>query len=330
MTEMERWQRNIVVVSGTAGGTIGTGFLLCGGAGLVVTCAHVVIRGFGANAASKGAPGPSVSFSDALEKPVATTVFACEPTWDICVLKLVEPCPTYDGMALELEPSLRGRTGMAWGFPGGLDRGVHEPRVMIEAEVTTRTGVSLWQLASHRVTPGFSGGPLVDVTTKRVLGVLTEILATDEFGKMADVAYASPVASIVIAATPAVLLNDWKQSLLLPKRVGEIAVSLSAIYSRLEGLLTQPGSLTPDNNLFLNDTQDYLAGEITAMQYRAKCDAAAPVGSRFDLVDLTQRLKDGTAAIFMGSRFLSDLGFSPSSQHLAQELGNTLAAGDRD
>jgi S1-C subfamily serine protease len=53
-------------------------------------------------------------------------------------------------------------------------------------------GTTVLQVSSPQVTPGFSGGPVLDTDTGRIVGMVTAIAAPDRYGRMAETAYITP------------------------------------------------------------------------------------------------------------------------------------------
>jgi hypothetical protein len=53
-------------------------------------------------------------------------------------------------------------------------------------------GTTVLQVSSPQVTPGFSGGPVLDTIAGRIVGMVTAIAAPDKYGRMAETAYITP------------------------------------------------------------------------------------------------------------------------------------------
>ncbi|MBE9507992.1 MAG: trypsin-like peptidase domain-containing protein, partial [Chloroflexi bacterium] len=149
------------------GETAGTGFLVTDD-GLIATCAHV-IEAAGAN------PGDTVrvAFHATGEEREAQV----EPAWwrapdaeDVAILRLDGPVP--EGvipLSLGSSAGVEGHALSTFGFP--------DPKPVEgmagKCEVvgrTTERGFPVLQLRSSEVTPGFSGAPVLDTITRRVVG----------------------------------------------------------------------------------------------------------------------------------------------------------------
>ncbi|MBE7557295.1 MAG: serine protease [Anaerolineales bacterium] len=194
----------IVRILNPVGQTIGAGFVLTDD-GLIATCAHVI------ESAGAG-PGETVCliFHHTGNKANATI----EPEgWreseaeDIAILRLVGHLPD------EVAPVLLG-TGVGTanhpiqtcGFPdlspeGGLLGDGH-----ILGEITMR-GVRVLQLSSPQITPGFSGAPVLDTVTRRVVGMVTSIAVPDQYGRLAETTFITPTETLR-AVCPVLQLSD--------------------------------------------------------------------------------------------------------------------------
>jgi S1-C subfamily serine protease len=64
---------------------------------------------------------------------------------------------------------------------------------------TIRNGVRALSLRSQEITPGFSGAPMYDTLTRRVVGLITSIAATDAHDRLAETAFAIPSEALVEA-----------------------------------------------------------------------------------------------------------------------------------
>jgi S1-C subfamily serine protease len=322
-----QWQQSIVRILDSSETTRGAGFLLCGDRRLLVTCTHVVAFALG-SIPSIDAPGPAVRF---LNPPpgeaLPTVVRAIDPKLDVCVLELAAGASGANrGLALELSRRVLQRAGSAVGFPN-VDRPVIEDNAVVKAQIKVDGSQQiLFQLESSLITPGFSGGPLVDNVTGRVLGVVAEILAQDKFGRLAKVAYAIPVDAIVSALGASTLVDRWRQELMTSPRIKELSRGFSTAYSRLESLSTKPDAIQGADLAFAHDTQDYFAGTLSPSQYQVRCQEG---DADVDYGVLAQRLREGGLALFLGSRFFGELGLSLSEQTIAAAISRQLAGQDR-
>lgn len=172
------------------GKSVGTGFILTND-GIIATCAHVI-------KSAEAGPGDKVQlvFHHTDIKATATV----EPDgWrdpnaeDIAILRLETPLPA------GIKPlPLASATGTAshnfetFGFPDvNPNEGLWGAGQILRQ--TTLSGVQVLQLQSQEVTPGFSGAPVWDTTHQRVVGMVTAITNPDNYGRLTETAFATPV-----------------------------------------------------------------------------------------------------------------------------------------
>lgn len=62
----------------------------------------------------------------------------------------------------------------------------------VDGVITHEDGRTLIQLDSRQITPGFSGAPVWDENTGMVIGMVTEIVNPDRYGRLEEVAFATP------------------------------------------------------------------------------------------------------------------------------------------
>ncbi|MFI6060501.1 trypsin-like peptidase domain-containing protein [Streptomyces sp. NPDC051286] len=176
------------------GEVAGAGFLIAGD--LVVTCAHVV------RAAGRG-PGDqvSVAFPNADRSPRFTGAVLTEP-WrapeaeDIAVLRL-DGTPTGVGpLPLGSAKRCRGHQVRVFGFPRRAPSTGHFGYATAGDLLTTAAGPLLQLTGANDLTTGFSGGPVFDEMTGRVVGMVTAISAPDEHLRGTGIAYATPTAAL--------------------------------------------------------------------------------------------------------------------------------------
>jgi GTPase SAR1 family protein len=175
----------IVRVCAPSGETFGTGFVVSDR--LVVTCAHVVkLCGAG--------PGchVRVTFRQGNVEREAEVLLWHDAS-DVAILRVEGEMP--EGVIcapLGRTSGTGGHDCLAFGYPSlGAVEGV-EARGTIYRMVTTDDRQRLLQLASQEITPGFSGAPLLDQETERVVGMATLIARPDEYGRLGETAFATP------------------------------------------------------------------------------------------------------------------------------------------
>ncbi|MFE2601029.1 trypsin-like peptidase domain-containing protein [Streptomyces sp. NPDC059396] len=187
------------------GEVAGAGFLIAGD--LVVTCAHVV------RAASHG-PGDRVrlAFPNAGHSPRLTGVVLTEP-WrtpeaeDIAVLRLDGTPTGLDPLLLGSAEHCRGHRVRAFGYPQQAPPTGHFGYATAGDLLTTAAGRLLQLTGANDLTTGFSGGPVFDEVTGRVIGMVTAISAPDEHLRGTGVAYATPT-GVLREAWPGLVEQD--------------------------------------------------------------------------------------------------------------------------
>ena len=182
-------ETSLIRVCDGGGETHGTGFALSDS--LAVTCAHVV------EACGTGPRGRVLVVfhvnGERREAEVVAEFWCASDGDDIAVLRFE------GGMPHNVTPVRLGRTsGMdghrcaTLGYPRvGALQGV-EGRGEIYRSVSEANGRRLIQLTSGEITAGFSGAPLLDQVTGRVVGMITEIAERDRYGRMGETAFATP------------------------------------------------------------------------------------------------------------------------------------------
>jgi hypothetical protein len=171
----------------------GTGFVAADD--LVVTCAHVVADGSGQPAAHI-----EIGFRAAGESRPAQVVpeyWRAPEAEDIAVLRFAGGLPQGVQTArLGRSTDTHDHPCETFGYPeAGAINGLHG-RGTVYGPVTEDGGRTLLQVSSKEITPGFSGAPVLDVATRRVIGMATEILQPDRFGRLGEVAFLTPIETI--------------------------------------------------------------------------------------------------------------------------------------
>ena len=185
----------VVRVVDKAGTTAGTGFLVTAD-GLVVTCAHVVAgAGSGPNGIVEvrfvlaGQPSTARVLPDLWRDPDAE---------DVALLQLVDAVPG------EAEPLIlrraRGSAGnrfSTYGFPEVLSASGLYGYGVVGDLITDPAGVPLLQLTGTTETSqGFSGGPVIDQVSERVVGMVSSITPADRHGRLVQTAFATPTETL--------------------------------------------------------------------------------------------------------------------------------------
>jgi len=187
------------------GSTAGTGFIVSDD-GLIATCAHVV-------EACGAGPGDTVRivFHATDEEREARI----EPDWwrdpdaeDVSILRLKRPLPEeVTPLPLGSSGGTSGHPFKTFGFPAvkGVE-GMWGYGTI--GDPTTEAGRPVLQLTgTTEVTPGFSGAPVLDTVTRRVVGMVTAITVPDRYGRLAETAFITPTETLQ-AVCPALQVSD--------------------------------------------------------------------------------------------------------------------------
>ncbi len=194
----------IVRVTRPDGETAGTGFVVSD-EGLIATCAHVV-QGAGAG------PGDTVRVAfhatgEVCEALVETAWWRAPEAEDVAFVRLDGPLP--DGVTPLLMGSSAGVEGHAlatFGFPHAKPVEGMAGKCEVVGRTTER-GFPVLQLRSSEVTPGFSGAPVLDTVARRVVGMVTAITVPDQYGRLSETAFVTPVETLR-AVCPKLQLSD--------------------------------------------------------------------------------------------------------------------------
>jgi len=186
------------------GTTAGTGFVVSD-EGLIATCAHVV------QYAGAG-PGDTVRVTfHAVDEEREAIV---EPEWwrapdveDVAILHLDGPLPEgVVSLPLGSSAGAEGHTLSTFGFPDAKPVEGMAGKCEVVGRTTER-GFPILQLRSSEVTPGFSGAPVLDTVTHRVVGMVTAITVLDQYGRLPETAFITPTQTLR-AVCPALKVSD--------------------------------------------------------------------------------------------------------------------------
>jgi len=172
--------------------TAGTGFVVA--ENLAVTCAHVLAA---AAQPKDGQAGADVVL--VFRAGGGRTVAAVVPEWfrpadaeDVAFLQLRVPLP--QGVLPFPLGSSQGASGhsfQTFGFPSASpEEGIRgDGHILGE---TLMQGMRVLQLKSSELTPSFSGAPVFDTATSRVVGMVNAIAPQDGYGRLAETAFMIP------------------------------------------------------------------------------------------------------------------------------------------
>lgn len=161
---------------------VGAAFLVS--ARLVVTCAHVV-----ESAGAKAGGEIALCLSDGtLVEAVVEPEFWRDPNReDVAILRLKENIDHAAPLLLGASSGISGHSFSTFGFPRQGQELAATGEIVGQAAIQ---GIKVLQLRSTEVTPGFSGAPVFDNTTRRVVGMVVAISPPDEYQRLGTTAFA--------------------------------------------------------------------------------------------------------------------------------------------
>lgn len=185
---VDKVEAAVVGVLDVKGRIKGTGFLAGegDGAGLILTCAHVV--------ETAGGPPLAVRFQQNGEtRRAALAADGWLPEEDVAVLQLDGSPP--DGVAplpLGTAAGCEGHEFRSFGYPRLGDFAGVPARGTIDGFATREDGRRALQLVSENLDKGHSGAPVWDERGERVIGMVKEVFYPDETLRHYRNAYAAP------------------------------------------------------------------------------------------------------------------------------------------
>lgn len=192
----------LIMVQRADAGIAGAGFLIS--QDTAVTCTHVL--------ANAGSPVPEEAFirfyGDAAPHKVVIDAKYCRPAEaeDITFLRLIPSVKEKTPLPLGSSNGTNGHGFDTLGFPSvNGDGGVRGDGHVLGKVSINR--IPVLQIDSKQVTPGFSGAPVLDTLTGRVIGMVTKIAVPDEYGRLRDVAFITPSESLR-AVFPTLQIED--------------------------------------------------------------------------------------------------------------------------
>ncbi|GII75719.1 hypothetical protein Sru01_07010 [Sphaerisporangium rufum] len=225
------------------GRVAGAAFLISGDR--AVTCAHVV------RAAGRG-PGdrlrlafPHLDGAPTVEGEVLAGPWRPAEAEDIAVVQLAAPPAGARPLALDAAAGSRGHRVSAFGFPAQAPPGGHFGYGIAGDLLpgSAGNGPVLQLTGANDLTTGFSGGPLLDEVTGRVIGMVTAIAAPDAHLKGLGIAYATPTETLR-AAWPELSIQEVSPYRLLEPFTAEHARWFhgrdSAVERVVDALRAQP------------------------------------------------------------------------------------------
>ncbi|MEH2306639.1 nSTAND1 domain-containing NTPase [Nostoc sp.] len=169
-------QAGIVRILDSDGDTAGTGFIVSDQ--LVVTCAHVISQ--------EETPPETVALVFLVHDHKTFTALVVVEYWrdqeheDLAVLRLQEPLPA-KAIPLKLGTSvhIEGHQFKTYGFPKSKPKNGMGGKGIIDNHTKAENDCTFIQLSSPEITNGFSGAPVLDEQTNRVVGVVVERTSPD-------------------------------------------------------------------------------------------------------------------------------------------------------
>ena len=182
----------IVAILTAKGVVAGTGFVV-GPKRLIVTCAHVIEAA--RQASEQDAPVLRFHASTGGKKfqfQLVEQYWRASNAEDVAILQIREELPE------EVQPlvlgSSNGKSGhefKAFGFPKDLPDGINGYGTI--GDPVIESGQRLVQMTgAHEVTLGFSGAPVLDRESGRIVGMVTSITSPDRNGRLSTTAFITP------------------------------------------------------------------------------------------------------------------------------------------
>jgi hypothetical protein len=185
--------RGIVGILQQDGRMAGTGFVVHHG--MVATCAHVVgLAGAG--------PDSTVHLifhttKGQQEAKVVPEYWRDPEAEDIAILRLEDPLPNgIKPVLIGRSPQKDGHRFSTFGYPPVRDKDGMYGYGTIGNLVPTGAAGFMLQLATKEVTAGFSGAPILDTDTGRVVGMVSTITPPDRYGRLQETTFVTPTETL--------------------------------------------------------------------------------------------------------------------------------------
>jgi hypothetical protein len=200
------FKEGVIRLCNDKGETQGTGLVITDH--LALSCAHVVESCGG----SKRGDSVRVVFElngDKCDAQVLSELWRDRDRDDIAVLQFTDSLPEgVSPVRLGQTSGIKGHPCSTFGYPKiGKVSGI-EGRGQCYRIVAEESGRQLIQLTSTEITAGFSGAPLLDEVTGRIIGMISEVAKPDRYGRLGETAFATP--SEILHALLHPLIPDFK------------------------------------------------------------------------------------------------------------------------
>jgi len=202
--------KGVVRVLRPDGTTSGAGFIISS-EGLMATCSHVIQD---QRAQQQGEPRPD-KVKIVLQATGKQYYARIEPEWwrsadreDIAILRIEGGLPSgVQPLPLGSSGETSGHSFKAYGFPDARSEDGMWGYGTI-GDPVPEEGRSLLQLTgAAEITPGFSGAPVQDNLTRRIVGMVTAITMPDRYGRLAKTAFITP-SEVLKSVFPILEISD--------------------------------------------------------------------------------------------------------------------------
>jgi WD40 repeat protein len=176
----------------SAGGDV-AGAAFFAGEGVLVTCAHVVTDAGGTPGARIRLAFPHAPGAPQVDGEVLAGSWRADEDQDVAVVRVDQVPEGVPLLPLGIAEGCRGHQVCSFGFPRQAPPGGHFG-YGVAGNLLDRAGAGLQlQLTgANDLTTGFSGAPVLDEKTRRVIGMLNAITPSDEYHRSQGIAYATP------------------------------------------------------------------------------------------------------------------------------------------
>ena len=170
------------------GAVVGAAFLI--DERLVLTCAHVIER---ADTILGGTISLCLADGATVNATVMPEYWRESKAEDVAILQLDAPLAGVPILELGSSTGTWGHAFSTYGFPKPDQELAGRGEIIGNAILDS---ISYLQLSSPQVTPGFSGAPVFDEVTRRVVGMVAAITPLDEYQRQGTTAFAVPAETI--------------------------------------------------------------------------------------------------------------------------------------
>ncbi len=181
----------VAQVLGAGGEVAGAGFLA--GGDVLLTCAHVVTHAGGGPGSRIRLAFPHAPGAPRIDGEVLAASWRPPEGQDVAVVRLDRVPDGVASVPFGAAAGCRRHPVRCFGFPrqapvdGHFGSGVAGDLLNVAG-----AGLMLQLTDANDLTTGFSGGPVVDDVTGRVIGMVNSIAGADERGRGVEIAYATP------------------------------------------------------------------------------------------------------------------------------------------